>query len=58
MAGNNLLLAGCRQCVFMAKDTFAMDEALGSARVRTQWGDSEPRIKVLTVPHMLQNYPL
>lgn len=37
---------GCRECVFRAGKTFFMDESSGCARVTTQWGDSDPQIKV------------
>ncbi|KAJ7551091.1 hypothetical protein O6H91_07G133500 [Diphasiastrum complanatum] len=36
---------GCRECAFVAKNTFIMDEAMGSARVKVQWGDSESILK-------------
>lgn len=37
---------GCRECVFHASNTFHMDEALGCARVKVQYGDDEAKIKV------------
>eukprot|EP01018_Ginkgo_biloba_P003368 Gb_02355 [translate_table: standard] len=37
---------GCRECVFHASNTFMMDEALGCARVKVQYGDDDARIKV------------
>ncbi|KAI5073610.1 hypothetical protein GOP47_0012033 [Adiantum capillus-veneris] len=37
---------GCRECVFNARRTFAMDEACGTARVTSQWADSDSQIKV------------
>ncbi|MCO5587734.1 hypothetical protein L7F22_041686 [Adiantum nelumboides] len=37
---------GCRECVFHARRTFAMDESCGSARVTSQWADSDSQIKV------------
>lgn len=37
---------GCRECVFRAGKTFSMDESCGRAHVTTQWGDSDPQIKV------------
>lgn len=37
---------GCRECVFHASKTFVMDEALGCARVKVQYGDDDSQIKV------------
>lgn len=37
---------GCRECVQQAGNTFVMDEAMGSARVCVQYGDSEHDIEV------------
>lgn len=36
---------GCRECVFHASKTFIMDEALGCARVKVQFGDDDSQIK-------------
>ncbi|XP_021299245.1 uncharacterized protein LOC110427929 [Herrania umbratica] len=37
---------GCRECVHHASNTFVMDEALGCARVRVQYGDNDQKIDV------------
>ncbi|XP_020088392.1 uncharacterized protein LOC109710296 [Ananas comosus] len=37
---------GCRECAHNASETFMMDEDLGCARVRVQFGDSEKKIEV------------
>ncbi|PON41593.1 DnaJ domain-containing protein [Parasponia andersonii] len=37
---------GCRDCVHHASNTFTMDEALGCARVKVQYGDDEQKIEV------------
>ncbi|XP_077220503.1 chaperone protein dnaJ C76, chloroplastic-like [Tasmannia lanceolata] len=37
---------GCRECVHHASNTFAMDEALGRARVKVQFGDDDEKIQV------------
>eukprot|EP00262_Sarcandra_glabra_P005701 TRINITY_DN17475_c3_g1_i1.p1 TRINITY_DN17475_c3_g1~~TRINITY_DN17475_c3_g1_i1.p1 ORF type:complete len:312 (+),score=47.50 TRINITY_DN17475_c3_g1_i1:53-937(+) len=37
---------GCRECVHHASKTFVMDEALGCARVKVQFGDDEEKIEV------------
>ncbi|EOY02473.1 hypothetical protein SCA6_017745 [Theobroma cacao] len=37
---------GCRECVHHASNTFVMDEALGCARVRVQYGDDDQKIDV------------
>ncbi|XAR51894.1 hypothetical protein NMG60_11006684 [Bertholletia excelsa] len=37
---------GCRECVHHASNTFTMDEAQGCARVKLQYGDDDPSIKV------------
>ncbi|KAJ6838880.1 putative J domain-containing protein-like isoform X1 [Iris pallida] len=37
---------GCRECVHYASKTFTMDDALGTARVRVQFGDDEKSIEV------------
>ncbi|OMO59232.1 hypothetical protein CCACVL1_24977 [Corchorus capsularis] len=37
---------GCRECVHHASNTFVMDEALGCARVRVQFGDDDQKIDV------------
>ncbi|XP_057983864.1 chaperone protein dnaJ C76, chloroplastic-like [Malania oleifera] len=37
---------GCRQCVHHASNTFVMDDALGCARVKVQYGDDFPKIEV------------
>ncbi|XVF14066.1 hypothetical protein REPUB_Repub09cG0024700 [Reevesia pubescens] len=37
---------GCRECVHHASNTFVMDEALGCARVRVQYGDDDHKIDV------------
>lgn len=38
--------AGCRECVHNASNTFMMDEALGCARVKVQYGDDDTKIEV------------
>lgn len=40
------MIAGCRECAHNASETFVMDEALGCARVRVQFGDPEKKIEV------------
>lgn len=40
------MIAGCRECAHNTSETFMMDEALGCARVRVQFGDSEKKIEV------------
>ncbi|TXG54697.1 hypothetical protein EZV62_019953 [Acer yangbiense] len=37
---------GCRECVQHASNTFVMDEAVGCARVKVQYGDSDQNIEV------------
>ncbi|KAH7577325.1 hypothetical protein JRO89_XS01G0236300 [Xanthoceras sorbifolium] len=37
---------GCRECVQHASNTFVMDEAMGCARVKVQYGDSDENIEV------------
>ncbi|XP_044466477.1 chaperone protein dnaJ C76, chloroplastic-like [Mangifera indica] len=37
---------GCRECVHHAGNTFEMDEAMGCARVRVQYGDREEKLEV------------
>ncbi|KAK7293434.1 hypothetical protein RJT34_16299 [Clitoria ternatea] len=37
---------GCRECVHQASQTFTMDEALGCARVKVQYGDNYKNIEV------------
>ncbi|KAF8378256.1 hypothetical protein HHK36_029595 [Tetracentron sinense] len=37
---------GCQECVHHASNTFMMDEVLGCARVKVQFGDKEERIQV------------
>ncbi|XP_025014119.2 chaperone protein dnaJ C76, chloroplastic isoform X1 [Ricinus communis] len=37
---------GCRECVHNACNTFVMDEANGSARVKVQFGDDDQQIQV------------
>lgn len=37
---------GCRACVHHASNTFVMDEALGCARVKVQFGDDDNKIEV------------
>ncbi|CAL9114094.1 unnamed protein product [Musa textilis] len=37
---------GCRECVHHASETFEMDEAFGSARVKVQFGDHAKNIEV------------
>ncbi|KAB2011626.1 hypothetical protein ES319_D09G032500v1 [Gossypium barbadense] len=37
---------GCRECVHHASNTFEMDEALGCARVKVQYGDDDRKIDV------------
>ncbi|KAJ4789469.1 Chaperone DnaJ [Rhynchospora pubera] len=37
---------GCRECVHYASNTFTMDEALGCARVKVQFGDYDKNIEV------------
>ncbi|KAK6926519.1 hypothetical protein RJ641_008238 [Dillenia turbinata] len=37
---------GCRECVYHASNTFAMDDTLGCARVKVQCGDDEKNIEV------------
>ncbi|KAG6659532.1 chaperone protein dnaJ C76, chloroplastic-like [Carya illinoinensis] len=37
---------GCRECTHYASNTFEMDEALGCARVKVQYGDDDQNIEV------------
>ncbi|CAA0820181.1 DNAJ heat shock N-terminal domain-containing protein [Striga hermonthica] len=37
---------GCRECVYQASNTFMMDEVLGSARVKVQYGDDYDKIEI------------
>ncbi|KAL6314007.1 hypothetical protein AAG906_011740 [Vitis piasezkii] len=37
---------GCRECVHHAGNTFVMDDALGCARVKVQYGDDDKKIEV------------
>ncbi|KAL3526400.1 hypothetical protein ACH5RR_011056 [Cinchona calisaya] len=37
---------GCRECVHHASSTFVMDETVGCARVKVQYGDAEAEIQV------------
>lgn len=37
---------GCRECVHNASNTFIMDETLGCARVKVQYGDDDRKIEV------------
>lgn len=37
---------GCRECVHHARNTFAMDESIGCARVRVQFGDFDRKLEV------------
>ncbi|CAK9176147.1 unnamed protein product [Ilex paraguariensis] len=37
---------GCRECVHHANNTFMMDEILGCARVKVQYGDDDRQIEV------------
>ncbi|GAV66355.1 DnaJ domain-containing protein/Fer4_15 domain-containing protein, partial [Cephalotus follicularis] len=37
---------GCRECVHHAGNTFVFDDALGSARVKVQYGDDDQNIEV------------
>ncbi|KAI3452457.1 hypothetical protein Pfo_009121 [Paulownia fortunei] len=37
---------GCRQCVHQAGNTFMMDEAFGTARVKVQYGDDDGKIEI------------
>lgn len=37
---------GCWQCVHHAGNTFTMDEACGTARVKTQYGDDDTKIEM------------
>ncbi|XP_061363605.1 chaperone protein dnaJ C76, chloroplastic-like isoform X2 [Gastrolobium bilobum] len=37
---------GCRECVHHASQTFTMDEALGCARVKVQYGDNDQNLEV------------
>ncbi|KAK7339559.1 hypothetical protein VNO77_20233 [Canavalia gladiata] len=37
---------GCRECVHHSSHTFTMDEALGCARVKVQYGDNDQNIEV------------
>ncbi|XP_028786307.1 chaperone protein dnaJ C76, chloroplastic [Neltuma alba] len=37
---------GCGECAHFASNTFIMDEALGSARVKVQYGDDDQSIEV------------
>ncbi|XP_038715331.1 chaperone protein dnaJ C76, chloroplastic-like [Tripterygium wilfordii] len=37
---------GCRECVHHAANTFVMDEVLGCARVRVQYGDDDKNLEV------------
>ncbi|KAK4477373.1 hypothetical protein RD792_016594 [Penstemon davidsonii] len=36
---------GCRECVHYASNTFVMDESLGTAHVKVQFGDDDVRIE-------------
>lgn len=38
--------SGCRQCVEQASNTFMMDEAFGTARVKVQYGDDDEKLEV------------
>ncbi|XP_054791298.1 chaperone protein dnaJ C76, chloroplastic-like isoform X2 [Prosopis cineraria] len=38
--------SGCGECAHFASNTFIMDEALGSARVKVQYGDDDQNIEV------------
>ncbi|KAL2552489.1 DNAJ heat shock N-terminal domain-containing protein [Forsythia ovata] len=37
---------GCRECVHHAGNTFIMDEAVGTARVKVQYGDDDTKIEI------------
>lgn len=37
---------GCRECVHHSSNTFVMDEELGCAKVRVQYGDDEQKLQV------------
>lgn len=37
---------GCRECVHHASNTFILDESIGCARVKTQYGDDDQKIEV------------
>ncbi|KAK9271565.1 hypothetical protein L1049_001926 [Liquidambar formosana] len=37
---------GCRECVHHSSNTFTMDDALGCARVKVQYGDDDQKIQV------------
>ncbi|XP_008458792.1 chaperone protein dnaJ C76, chloroplastic-like isoform X2 [Cucumis melo] len=37
---------GCRECVHNASNTFTMDDTLGRARVKVQYGDNDQKIQV------------
>ncbi|KAI4366872.1 hypothetical protein MLD38_022682 [Melastoma candidum] len=37
---------GCRECVHNASNTFVMDDELGCARVRIQYGDDDQKLEV------------
>ncbi|GER47974.1 heat shock protein binding protein [Striga asiatica] len=37
---------GCRECVYQASNTFIMDEVLGAARVKVQYGDDYEKIEI------------
>ncbi|KAF8010953.1 hypothetical protein BT93_J1552 [Corymbia citriodora subsp. variegata] len=37
---------GCRECMHHASNTFVMDEELGCARVKVQYGDDEQKLEV------------
>lgn len=39
---------GCRECVYVASNTFTMDENTGCARVKAQWADPEIVVKMAT----------
>lgn len=38
--------AGCQECKFCAENTFDFDEVQSKARVKKQWADPDPLIKV------------
>ena len=46
----SIFLTGCRECVHHAGNTFVMDDALGCARVKVQYGDDDKKIEVSHLP--------
>ncbi|KAI3474909.1 hypothetical protein Pfo_030220, partial [Paulownia fortunei] len=48
---------GCRQCVHQAGNTFMMDEAFGTARVKVQYGDDDGKIELAVLEYLIQPQP-